>query len=351
MKFSLAFLVSLLPFLLTAQAPDTTRISAAEKRYLITKIDSLNRAYYFRPDSCDVILKRLNAKLAYGAYDSLNTCERFAHALARDLKYAADDYHFHVWYNPQLLRSINAGKDVSQIKRIKKLNQFRQQRMNYGFVDLRVLDGCIGYVKFNQFADPDDSRETLEAVSDFVGHTDAIILDLRDNEGGSQRMIGLLTRYFVKGRRTILINYRRGKKPINIRTPRRIEGTSLADKPLIILQSDKTFSAPEAFAYCMQQLHRATVIGDTTGGGAHPVKTYTLNDRFAINIPIGDVRCAMNGKNWEGTGVIPDIAVDPAQAMYTAKLSIFSTLRKNAPNKDWEKYYDGLIGELQQSKK
>jgi C-terminal processing protease CtpA/Prc len=83
------------------------------------------------------------------------------------------------------------------------------------------------------------------------------------------------------------------------------------DKPVYILINQYTFSGGEQFAYDLKALHRATLIGQTTGGGANPGGDVWLNDHFSVFIPRGTAVNPYTGTNWEGTGVVPDIALDP----------------------------------------
>ena len=82
-----------------------------------------------------------------------------------------------------------------------------------------------------------------------------------------------------------------------------------------MLTSAHTFSAAEAFAYDLQALRRATIVGETTGGGAHPASEGLLGDHFAISVPWGNSINPITGTNWEGVGVVPDIKVSADEAL------------------------------------
>jgi tetratricopeptide (TPR) repeat protein len=72
------------------------------------------------------------------------------------------------------------------------------------------------------------------------------------------------------------------------------------------------------FAYDMQVYGRATVIGDSTGGGAHSVDLYPIDDLFEIYIPTARAINPVTSDNWDGTGVIPDVIVPSDAALDTA---------------------------------
>jgi hypothetical protein len=88
-----------------------------------------------------------------------------------------------------------------------------------------------------------------------------------------------------------------------------------------VLTSRNTFSAAEEFSFDLRNLERATIVGDTTGGGGHTVAGYTFDFggfRMGIRLPYGRAYNPENNEGWEGIGVIPHIAVPAAQALETA---------------------------------
>jgi C-terminal processing protease CtpA/Prc len=90
------------------------------------------------------------------------------------------------------------------------------------------------------------------------------------------------------------------------------------DAPVFILTSHATFSAAEELAYVLQSLRRATVVGETTGGGANPGDVFPVSPGFDIFVPTGYVEGVTTHKNWEGVGVQPDILVPADQALAKA---------------------------------
>src|SRR5262249_31347733 len=85
-----------------------------------------------------------------------------------------------------------------------------------------------------------------------------------------------------------------------------------------VLTSARTFSAAEEFTYNLQAQKRATVVGETTGGGAHPGGTRPINEHFAMFVPTGRAINPITKTNWEGTGVKPDVAADADEALAKA---------------------------------
>src|SRR5207245_9412556 len=99
-----------------------------------------------------------------------------------------------------------------------------------------------------------------------------------------------------------------------------VPGNTLADKPGFVLTSKSTFSGAEEFTYNLKNLKRATIVGETTGGGAHPGGVKRISEHFGVFIPSGRAINPVSKTNWEGTGISPDIDVPAAQALKTAHL-------------------------------
>jgi C-terminal processing protease CtpA/Prc len=105
-----------------------------------------------------------------------------------------------------------------------------------------------------------------------------------------------------------------------------------AARPLWVLTSGMTFSGGEALSYDLQQAGRATVVGERTGGGAHPRRGFRVNEHLEATIPVGRAVSPVTGSNWEGTGVAPDIAVPAGDAPATAyRLALEHVVTLEAP--------------------
>ena len=182
---------------------------------------------------------------------------------------------------------------------------------NYGFKRVEVLPGNVGYVRFDGFFEGEGARRAASAAMQFVSGCDAVIFDLRHNGGGSPEQIRFITSYLYEEPTHLndMVD-RAGKVVEEYWTLKDVPGRRLkAGIPVYVLTSGYSFSGAEEFTYNLKNLGRATVIGETTGGGAHPVKGVRINDRFVIGVPYMRARNPISGSNWEGTGVSPDIEV------------------------------------------
>ena len=106
-----------------------------------------------------------------------------------------------------------------------------------------------------------------------------------------------------------------------------VPGSLLADKPVYILTSNRTYSGAEQFSYDLKMLRRATLVGETTGGASHANVLRNLDDHFAIGIPEYRPVNPFGDKDWAVTGVEPDVKVAAADALATAERLAESGMR------------------------
>jgi C-terminal processing protease CtpA/Prc len=103
-----------------------------------------------------------------------------------------------------------------------------------------------------------------------------------------------------------------------------------------VLTSKRTFSGAEEFTYNLKNLKRATIIGETTGGGAHPGGVFRASEHFGVFVPTGRAINPITKTNWEGTGVTPDVAVPADQALLVARLTALKKSLTTLANPDFK---------------
>jgi C-terminal processing protease CtpA/Prc len=86
-----------------------------------------------------------------------------------------------------------------------------------------------------------------------------------------------------------------------------------------VLTSARTFSGGEEFANNMKALGRGIL--------AHPGTRFPLDANFEMFIPVGRAENPIAKSNWEGTGVLPDVAVPAGDAVERALANIGATAR------------------------
>ena len=279
-------------------------------------IENLN-AYYVSPDLAKKMEDAVRAHQKKGEYDAMNDGDAFAKKLTEDFREVSHDKHLGVDFSPAKIPERPAGPpNAEQVAEYRK----QMEKMNCGFDKVEILAGNVGYVKFDMFADPDICGPTAVAAMNFLGNVDAIIFDLRENGGGDPKMVALISTYLFSTQTHLNDLWeRKSDSTSQYWTLPYVPGKRLDGKPAYVLTSKQTFSGAEEFTYNLKNLGRATIIGETTGGGAHPVSGHRIDDHFMIGVPFAKAVNPISKTNWEGTGVEPDVKVPAADALATAE--------------------------------
>lgn len=297
----------------TAQTP---KLEGAELETLIGELSKELEQHYIFPDVAAKLAELLRQRLYDGAYEGLELTA-LASRLGADLKKINGDGHLNVWPLPQG----NERRPAPSPEERERSEREEARRSNHGFKKLEILDGNVGYLELTGFASAEVAGETAVAAMAFFANVDALVIDLRGNGGGDPSMIQLLCSYFF-AERTLLNRFeRRGVAQLEeYWTLPHVPGKKLVDVPLFVLTSSRTFSAAEEFSYDLQNLGRARLIGETTGGGAHPGSTHEIAGKLMVFIPDGRALNPISGTNWEKVGVKPHVAVEASKALDTALL-------------------------------
>jgi C-terminal processing protease CtpA/Prc len=192
----------------------------------------------------------------------------------------------------------------------------------------------VGYLELYGFEPPDFARDALAAAMTFLAHTQALIIDVRHNRGGSPAMVALLCSYLLPAYPPIHLNDLYWRPDDSTRqwwTVPHLMAPRYEGRPVYILTSQETFSAAEEFAYNLQVLQRATVVGEHTPGAAHPGQGYRLDDHFWMFLPVGQAINPVTQQNWAETGVIPDVKVPAELSLLTAHLMGLNRLLETEP--------------------
>jgi len=290
-------------------------ISDSEKKEFIKRASQgLIDRYVFK-EVGEQIAAHINKQLSEGVYDSITKVKNFTRVMTEDIQSINHDKH---------LRVIERGRHMNrQPGSDPLLDQYlrtlKSEGENYGFQKVEILPGNIGYVDFRYFAAPVKARDRVVAIMSFLKYTDAIIFDLRKNGGGNPEMIQLMCSYLFDEK--IHLNslyWRDGDRIVEYWTHDEVEGAKMPEIPVFVLTSNYTFSGAEEFAYNLKTRERATIIGETSGGGANPGGMHPITENLAIFIPTGRAINPVTGKNWEGTGVEPHIKVMADSALAVA---------------------------------
>jgi hypothetical protein len=289
--------------------------AATRERVIAGAIEKLNDTYVF-PETAKKMEQALRRRQHRGEYDAVTDGEKLASLLTAHLQEVSKDKHLRVNFSAARYPDDLAAPRPEQVAENRKMTE----RANCGFEKLELLAGNVGYVKFNMFGNPAVCGPTAIAAMNFFANVDAIIFDLRDNGGGDPAMIALISTYlFDQPTHLNDIWTRKTGESKQYWTLPSVPGRLLPAVPAFVLTSSRTFSGAEEFSYNLKNLKRATIVGETTGGGAHPVSGQRIDDRFVIGVPFARAISPITKTNWEGTGVEPDVKVAAADALTTAQ--------------------------------
>lgn len=274
----------------------------------------LNREY-FDPAVAARTSETLQGRFSTGRYQPFTSAESLGKALTADMYELTRDKH--------LVVSPVAEPPVSQSRQAMADDNSREaasRHSNFGIQRIEILTGNVGCLRLTAFYRPDEAREALASAMAVLRHADALILDLRDNGGGSSGTLALMASYFFEtpGLPLFEVVPRPPAKIARFATERVPLQDRNEQRPVYVLVSQNTWSGGEGLAFILQERHRAEVIGQTTPGAGNQARAHRLNARFEATVSNGMVRTALQGKSWEGSGVVPDVPALPSDALRVA---------------------------------
>lgn len=291
-------------------APDAPLDAAARTR-VVRELARQLRERYIYPERIKDLEPRLRA-----AAEDVAEPQALAEKLTAVLAEATQDKHLRVELMPEMPGGAKA--EAAEMADARRYG-------NYGVARVERLRGNIGYLDLREFAPAREAGPALAAAMTLLAHADALIIDLRRNGGGEPETVQLLASYlFDKPTHLVDIHWRAGNRIETHWTTAQVAGPRYGQRrPVYVLTEHETFSAAEDFAWGMKTRHRATLVGETTAGGAHPGDFFRLDAQLGAFIPTGRSVDPLDGRNWEGHGVVPDQPVAASEALLLAqKLAI-----------------------------
>jgi C-terminal processing protease CtpA/Prc len=322
-------------------------IDAARAKAAVQGLAQALRKRYVFPDAGERYANSVLTRLAAGGYRA-TTASAFAEAVNKDLQAVRKDRHLWVRFDPDFVPVDPAAEPTAAEKaRDRRMAAWR----NFGVEKVERLPGNIALLDLRGFLPIELSASALAAAMNLVAGSNALIIDLRQNGGGHPETVAFLCTYlFAEDKEAIHLNdiYDRPEnKTRQYWTESTVPGARYADKPVYLLTSARTFSAAEEFSYNLQVLKRATLVGETTGGGAHPGDVLAIGGGFVAFIPSGRAINPVTRTNWEGVGVKPDIAAPAAQAVKVAHLAALRTLLKSEQDSERRQLFETAISRVE----
>ncbi len=312
---------------------DTTIDAALRAQVIDTLIAKLDAGYVF-PEKATEMARDLRARLERGAYANLTSAIGFADSLTAHLQSVSHDKHLRVTYSDRVFPANRQAPTPDQEQQMRD----RMKADNYGIGTPERLEGNVAYLELRTFGMPPEMMaDALAEAMTKVADADALIIDVRRNGGGSPWTVALVSSYLF-GPDTVHLNslyWRPANRTDHFYTRASVAGKRFGpNKPLYVLTSRRTFSAAEEFTYNLQTRQRAVIVGDTTGGGAHPGGGQRLNNHFGVFVPSGRAINPITKTNWEGTGIRPNVPVPSDSARAAAHRLALGALRRTAQDRN-----------------
>ena len=316
-NLTLTVLCMLAAFLAHPAQAQETALTTDFKQETIEKLSALLHERYVFPDVAKATGEHLNKQFKAGVFDAAQDARSFADALTREAQAITNDKHLRVRPAPPV--AVQTAATPAQMTEAMLQDRARQREITAGFAAAQKLEGNIGYLDLRGFAHPQAGAAIADHYMALLATSDAVIIDLRKNGGGNPAMVQYLCSYFFDKRVHLnSLYWRDGDRTEEFWTLDKVGGKKMPDVPLFVLTGNRTFSGAEEFSYNMQTQKRATLVGETTGGGANPGGSVPLNDKFMVFIPTGKAVNPITKTNWEGVGVVPEVQVPEAEALAKA---------------------------------
>ncbi|MFZ6183399.1 S41 family peptidase [Nannocystis pusilla] len=320
-------------------------ITAAEREEAVEALARELTAKYVFPDKANEVARVIRARRKRGEYDKITTGHALATTLTNDINEVLRDAHFHVRFSKETLppQQTEGKPSAEELARFEDFSR----RMNGGFEKVERLPGNIGYLEVRGFAFPGRGFEAASAAMAFLAETDALIVDLRRNGGGSPEMVAYLCSYLFDERVHLNDLYFRPANETRQFWTAPVPGKSYVGREVYVLTSPRTGSAAEEFAYNLKNLGRATIVGEVTWGGANPGDMVRLGDHFRAFVPTGRAINPISKTNWEGVGVQPDIAVPAEDALRVVQVKLIEQQIAKATDPELKAELEERLRELQ----
>ncbi len=318
MKFALriSLLITILCFTLNISTAQDQSISKEYKEKAVQKLSDLMNEFYVFPEVAKKTEAHLKTQLESGHFDQYKNDEDFAAALTESVQSINKDKHMRIRKNRPYEAPDNSPERMIE-ERLYQMD--RSRKSNSGFNTVKIMEGNVGYLDYRGFAGFAGGKPVTDAYMKLLSRSDAIIIDLSKNGGGDPAMVQYLCSFFFDQKVHLnSLYFREGDRTIDFWTLDDVDGTKMPDVPLFVITSNRTFSGAEEFSYNMQTQKRATLIGQTSGGGANPGGSRGINENLTVFIPGGMAINPITKTNWEGVGVIPEVKTEVEEALEKA---------------------------------
>lgn len=322
---------------------DMTIDAAVRAEVIDSAIAQLERGYVF-PEKAVAVGKQLRAAAQRGEFDQLSSAQAFANRLSELLQAQTQDRHLDLRYFAQALSEDASGRSPEQ----EAAEQQTARRLNHGFHNVDRLPFNIGYIDLHAFGRPEPTTARIAAAMTLLRDTDALVIDLRRCGGGDPESVMLFASYLFEKPTHLNDIYFREENHTEVRwTTESVAGPKYGEaRRVYLLTSADTFSGCEDFAYALKNAGRATLVGETTGGGAHAGSPHRLSAHFMLFVPSGLPISPVTHTDWEGVGVVPQVATSAKNALDQAQIAILREMRVSETDAHRQELMQERIDEL-----
>jgi retinol-binding protein 3 len=330
-----------------AQAPGS--FDAPARRQVIDNIVLAMHERYVFPEMAPKLEAALREPAQARALMAIDDPKAFAARLTEALQALTRDKHLRVMHSDTLVPEPRDDRPADA-----DIAQFRSEALwrNFGVERVERLPGNIGYIDLRGFANAEWAGDAIAAAMTLTANTQALIVDLRKNGGGDPSTVALMSSYLLDERTHLNDLYDRpGNRTTQYWSLDWVPGKRFGgSKPVYVLISKNTFSGAEEFSYNLKNLKRATLVGETTGGGAHPGELRKLGPYFRMFVATGRAISPITKTNWEGVGVEPDIKVPADDALRVAQLRALAPMAEKATDPALRRALQARIAELEKAR-
>lgn len=296
--------------------PASVPMEAEGNSAVVLSLAEVLRARFAFPERGAAAAREIEAMEQQGVFRDARTGAELLDLIKAQITPIVNDRHFRVRYmGPEIIAEFSNAPPTPE-----EMAAFDEEvRLRGGEIpEIRWLAGNVGYLRIKMFFDTPSAVEKLAAAMGILADTRALIIDVRDAPGGEPAGVANVIGHLV-AECTPTIHLQDPADPAGAQTIYAEPRTpAFTGKPVFVLVNRKTASGAEEFAYDLQAMGRATLVGETTAGAATPGGYLPLAEGFAAFIPMQVVANTITGENWEGVGVVPDVAVPADEALVRA---------------------------------
>jgi hypothetical protein len=332
--------LALIPATAGAQAQEATAATAAkvEPRAVVADIKRILNENYVLPEMRPQLAAALDKGLAAGRYN-VSDPGILSERINTDLTAVAHDGHLGMHFDPKQsaqLAARPAGAGADDAPPTEEEIRFAD-RVNHGILQLKVLPGNIRYLEsVGFFWGGEKTREAYDNAMRFLKGGDAIIIDMRQNGGGSPDAVRYMISHFLQPNTPIVTFYMRGQAGDSWSSLGGLPAGSLAGKPLYVLTGGRSASAAEEFVGHVGGYKLGELVGEKTAGAGYRNEFFPVAGGYVISVSVGRAVLASTGKDWEKVGIVPTIQATQGDALEVAQIHALRKLASNATGRDKE---------------